>query len=104
MIKNCSTKSIILAPFNSTKTHLSDYHLSIEELIDNDCIILAPRCRERDWQYQNNNNCELDNGVYNKFVPEAKPLTPGKKNNSDDEESAIMSDEEEEVRMIEKGL
>lgn len=74
LVKNCSTKSVILAPFNSTKTHLSDLHLSVEDLIDNDCMILAQRIWERDWQYQNNNNCELDNGVYNKFVADAKPL------------------------------
>ena len=65
-------------------------------MVDNDCMILAQRCWERDRQYQNNNNCELDNGVYNKFVNEGKP--------KEDDESAIMSDEEEELKMIEKGF
>ena len=61
-------------------------------------MILAQRIRERDRQYQNNNNCELDNGVYNKFVGDAKVKQ------LEDDESAIMSDEEEEVKMIEKGF
>ena len=63
---------------------------------------MATRIRERDRQYQNNNNCELDNGVYNKFVAEAKPKSL--KHDSDEDESAILSDEEEEVKMIEKGF
>lgn len=102
LVKNCSTKSIILAPFNSTKTHLSSFHSSIEDMTDNYCMVLAPRCWERDRQYQNNNNCELDNGVYNKFVVEGKE---DEKNKSDEEdESVILSDEEEEVKMIEEGF
>lgn len=51
LVKNCSTKSVILAPFNSTKTHISDFHSSVEELINNECMILAQRIRERDRQY-----------------------------------------------------
>lgn len=30
-LKNVSSKSIILAPFNSTKSHVSDLHRSIED-------------------------------------------------------------------------
>ena len=68
LIKNCSTKSVILAPFNSTKTHISSFHSSVLSLVENDAIILHARIRDRDRQYMNNNNCELDNGVYNKHV------------------------------------
>ena len=101
LVKNCSTKSVILAPFNSTKTHLSSFHSSVESMIDNYCLVLAPWCWERDRQYQNNNNCELDNGVYNKFVVEGKEEK--KEGDSlEDEDSVILSDEEEEVKMIEK--
>lgn len=35
-----------------------------------DVLKLAPRIREVDRQYEYNNNCELDNGVYNKFMVE----------------------------------
>ncbi len=102
LIKNCSTKSVILAPFNSTKTHLSSLHSSIMEAVDNDCLVMAPRCRDRDRQYQNKNNCELDNGVYNKFVvdPDEGRHDPDKEKSIRLDESEIQSDEEEEKKAI----
>ena len=33
-----------------------------------DVIKFAARCRDQDRQYEINNNAELDNGVYHKFV------------------------------------
>jgi len=33
-----------------------------------DVIWFEARVRDIDWQYEINNNGELDNGVYNKFV------------------------------------
>lgn len=36
-------------------------------------MILHERCRDRNRQYENNNNCELDNGVYNKHVLDESP-------------------------------
>ena len=103
LVKNCSTKSVILAPFNSTKSHLSSFHSSIKDMIENDCLYLAPRCRDRDRQYQNENNCELDNGVYNKHVMDNEEK---KGSGSDDKEGelftsqTIKSDEEEELKQI----
>lgn len=69
-LKNVSSKSIILAPFNSTKSHVSDLHQSIEDnmYIKNSIIKFAAKCRDVDRQYEMNNCWELDNGVYNKFV------------------------------------
>ena len=69
-LKNVSSKSIILAPFNSTKSHVSDLHPSIEENMHekNKIIKFAAKCRDADRQYEMNNCWELDNGVYNKFV------------------------------------
>ncbi len=32
----------------------------------------AARCRDQDRQYEINNNAELDNGVYHKFVYSSK--------------------------------
>lgn len=79
-MKNNTTKSIILAPFNSTRSHLPNQSdgngdsilppLEIEEnlIADRKCIKFHPRVKDIDRQYEMNNNCELDNGVYNKFV------------------------------------
>lgn len=68
MVKNVSTKSVILAPFNSTRTHIDeDFHLrdSIQDMmIDKRVIKFALKAKEVDRQYEANNNAELDNGVY----------------------------------------
>ncbi len=37
-----------------------------------DMIKFAARCRDQDRQYEINNNAELDNGVYHKFVYSSK--------------------------------
>lgn len=83
VLRNESEKSVILAPFNSS---LSDFNedewagmdagLIIHRLFDDaapledkkDMIRFAARCRDQDRQYEINNNGELDNGVYHKFV------------------------------------
>ena len=79
-MKNCSTKSIILAPFNSTISHLNSEKdsegnsvypaLSIDQdmLVDKKHIKFAPRVKDINRQFEMNNNGEVDNGVYNKFV------------------------------------
>lgn len=68
LVKNVSTKSVILAPFNSTRTHIDeDFHLkdSIQDLmVDKKVFKFAPKVKEVDRQYEANNNAELDNGVY----------------------------------------
>jgi len=37
-------------------------------MVDKRIIRYAPRVKDINRQYEMNNNCELDNGVYNKFV------------------------------------
>lgn len=82
-MRNESEKSVILAPFNSS---ISDFNeddwkgmeagLIIHRLFDKDTALenkrdlirFAARCRDQDRQYEINNNGELDNGVYHKFV------------------------------------
>jgi len=68
LIKNASTKSVILAPFNSTRSNIDEnFHMrkSVQELlIDKKNIKFAPKVKEVDRQYEANNNAELDNGVY----------------------------------------
>lgn len=44
----------------------------------NDVLKFQARVRDVDRQYELNNNCEVDNGVYNKFVYNSP-------NNEDDE-------------------
>lgn len=74
ILKNAETKSIILAPFNSTKSNLEEiekyYSLpsEIKDLIQSkSCLKFHARAKEIDQQYEVNNNAELDNGVYHDF-------------------------------------
>ena len=70
MLKNCTTKSVILAPFNSTKSNIGEFFKlsdTIQEMLQSKgCIRFAARVRDIDKQYEVNNNAELDNGVYHK--------------------------------------
>lgn len=72
-LKNVTSKSIILAPFNSTQSQIMEegqLRKSVSNLIMEKMMVLnfARRCREIDRQYEFNNNGELDNGVYHKFI------------------------------------
>lgn len=89
-IVNQTTKSVILAPFNSTKTHLSDLHDSVKEIMfqKGQVLKLDARVRDVDRQYEFNNNKELDNGVYNRFVNEEED----KKDEEDQEKSIRLDD------------
>lgn len=70
-LKNADTKSIILAPFNSTKSHFSSSQSFLSEIKDmlqsRSCIYFVGKVREIDKQYEVNNNADLDNGVYHDF-------------------------------------
>jgi hypothetical protein len=69
MLRNHSTKSIILAPFNSSVSHLDNAHVEeLKELAKNlDIISYGFMCREPNRKYEENNNQDIDNGVYNEF-------------------------------------
>jgi hypothetical protein len=84
-LKNHSSKSIILAPFNSTmsdgseedpkskartETDLAILHREMQELMEDKQRVMrfSKKCREIDRQYEFNNNGQLDNGVYHKNV------------------------------------
>ena len=43
-----------------------------------DILKFAARCRDQDRQYEINNNAELDNGVYHKFVYSSKDTNEDK--------------------------
>ncbi len=70
-LQNVTSKSIILAPFNSTQSNMD---IKQQESIQNNLcekmmvLKMARRCREIDRQYEFNNNGDLDNGVYHKYV------------------------------------
>ncbi len=70
ILRNCSSKSLVLAPFNSTWSDKKDYHVEVDEsmIVDKKIIKYANRVKDLNRQYEMNNNCDLDNGVYNKFV------------------------------------
>jgi len=76
LFKNLSTKSVILAPFNSTKSHISDNfykHDSIQDImLSKAAFTFSDKCKEVNRQYMLNNNADLDNGVYNENEEEVK--------------------------------
>ena len=82
IVRNCSTKSMVLAPFNSTISEKSLGLVIVDApLMDRRVIKYANRVKDVNRQYEMNNNCDLDNGVYNKFL-----------NKSSDEGSLCMFD------------
>lgn len=53
-----------------------------------DILKFAARCRDQDRQYEINNNAELDNGVYHKFVYSSKDTNEEKPENNNKNEAA----------------
>jgi hypothetical protein len=88
LTKNVTTKSVILAPFNSTKSHISDLHSSVEDALQDrkDKLRFAAKVRDIDRQYEKNNNCELDNGVYNKLA-----CASSRSQDADDDSNSLSS-------------
>ena len=67
-LKNVSSRSIILAPFNSTRSHLeldNDNEIVQRLMQPKNVIRFEAKVKEIERQYEMNNNAELDNGVYN---------------------------------------
>jgi hypothetical protein len=67
-MRNNTTKSVILAPFNSTMSVQSELNeiVDLSLVVDRDRFVFGRRCREVNRQYEFNNNGQLDNGVYHK--------------------------------------
>lgn len=62
--KNVITRSNILAPFNSSlKKSLAESYL-FDIPYDNGIMKLIGKVKEANHQYELNNNCEIDNGVF----------------------------------------
>jgi hypothetical protein len=78
LTRNISSRSNILAPFNSTLSDKSGLmNPDDRQLLDPGVIHWTAKVRDINRQYERNNNCELDNGVYNKLV-EKSPAQKGK--------------------------
>lgn len=66
LTRNVSTKSVILAPFNSTLSHQSDSQDAVEPpVVDRRVVRFASKVKDVDRVYERNNNSKIDNGVYN---------------------------------------
>ena len=62
-------------------------------MVDKRIIKYAPRVKDINRQYEMNNNCELDNGVYNKFVKQSTDdMKDGSQNNSNNGDDHSKSD------------
>ncbi len=79
LTKNITTKSVILAPFNSTVTEILENEEGKRAAAERDSMMqdkrsmikFCAKVRDIDRQYEKNNNGEIDNGVYNKLVCES---------------------------------
>ena len=60
--QNINTKSLILAPFNSSLKREENF-LNSEILIENECARFCGKAKESNRNYELNNNGEIDNGI-----------------------------------------
>jgi hypothetical protein len=94
-LKNASTKSIILAPFNSTVSEIQLFDEEGKEkpyqwpdevrrlIVPKRVLKFAPKVKDLDRQYEHNNNADLDNGVYNNIDD------PANNRDEEDEEDSL---------------
>ena len=71
LTRNHTSKSNVLAPFNSSCSEVDELEDNEnDEKLENkkNIIKFDAKVRDADRQYEKNNNCDNDNGVYNKFV------------------------------------
>lgn len=102
-IGNASTKSIILAPFNST---ISGFDESADNqwpeeikmnIVNKKAVKFSAQCRDANRQYEQNNNADLDNGVYNEFINEQDKEKVQKSSDSSSQDSLKKSFRETEL-------
>mmetsp|Transcript_15985 Transcript_15985/g.11531 ORF Transcript_15985/g.11531 Transcript_15985/m.11531 type:complete len:322 (-) Transcript_15985:42-1007(-) len=110
LVRNISTKSVILAPFNSTRSHIDEgQHLrrSVQDLvIDKQYLKFAPKVKEINRQYEQNNNAELDNGVYHQDDEEEEKKANSLETSFDKNEQVDLLNDPEEDKLqseIEEG-
>lgn len=67
-LKNVTTKSVVLAPYNSSWDDVTNEivaQISIYTNKDKILKIKSGKLREIDKEYEANNNANMDNGVFN---------------------------------------
>lgn len=68
-IRNVTTKSVVLAPYNSSKSNCVDNSFVSDHTIYNEkgkvMRFKGGKMKEMDREYEANNNANMDNGVYN---------------------------------------
>ena len=91
LLRNHSTKSIILAPFNSSATSQDvNFSESFRSMMrSRKAVVFSGRCREINRNYEENNNQDMDNGVYNEV-------------DSEEEDSQLLEHKEEDEGEIQK--
>jgi len=101
LAKNNTTKSLILAPFNTTRSiqDNSQIDINIEVKEKQKAIIFGIRVRDTDRQYEKNNNIDVDNGVYNEFV-----CNEGKENSEENSLSEQELSDSEAIEIKEEEL
>lgn len=102
LARNVTTKSVVLAPFNSTKTEQSEMHNSQKQhFFDKHLIMkLSKQVKEVDELYEKNNNCDLDNGVYNEFLESKSEKGPGSNKKGPPKQSPSPALEEDDEAII----
>lgn len=118
LLKNASTKSIILAPFNSTVSEViveGEPYQWPEEVrrlvLPKRVLKFAPKVKDLDRQYEHNNNADLDNGVYNNIGNEDDPAAKDNSEDNDDsadslkrsfKETSLSSDDEHAEQQLDE--
>ena len=100
LTRNHTSKSNVLAPFNSSCSEVDEVEENDNsDIIESkkDIIKFDAKVRDADRQYEKNNNCDNDNGVYNKFVCDSSKSNVESISSYKSEFDSLLSDNEENV-------
>jgi hypothetical protein len=89
-MKNNSTRSVILCPFNTQANGDRSMFAECDNLMEEKDFILRfnVRVREMDRQYEKFNNQDFDNGVYHKYA-----YNQGKNKDGTDQDNPLQEEE-----------
>ena len=95
LTKNVSSKSVILAPFNTTQSDVSEKQDYTQDLIieKKEIIKFAAKVRDIDRQYEKNNNEDIDQGVDNMLMCGSKDDKMSSEESSDSLNNSFNSGE-----------
>lgn len=85
--QNVVTKSLILAPFNSTLKKNENWRLAADLKIENDVMKICGKVKEANRNYELNNNGEIDNG----FLINVENQNSNNNNNDNDNNNSNSS-------------